>query len=187
MVTLSVSHLWAVHFETAYHIKYSRRIFSTDCVCCLHHICYLGLLHFLVRRETPPPQVREQGDNWDQLDQEPCTTTEEPSSPEDTQRPFRHHWKTSDAPHEQTCTGLRSVNNTHGDDCSRMTHWWWSSTWSGAHSVQSSRGTRRRLQELLSSGLMWQDSTRQAGWWHKGTNTVNMTRNVVIMYILVWW
>lgn len=52
---------------------------------------YLGLLHLRVRWLTPPPHVREQGENSDQLDQEPCTTTEELSSPADTQRPFRHH------------------------------------------------------------------------------------------------
>lgn len=54
---------------------------------------YLGLLHLRVRWLTPPPHVLVQGENSDQVDQEPCTTTEELSSPADTQRPFRHHWK----------------------------------------------------------------------------------------------
>lgn len=54
---------------------------------------HLGLVHLRVRWAIPPPQVREQGENSDQLDQEPCTTTEELSSSIKIQRPFKHHWK----------------------------------------------------------------------------------------------
>lgn len=115
---------------------------------------HLGLVHFRVRWATPPPQVREQGENSDQLDQEPCTTTEELSSSIKTQWPFKHHWKRpllirkQGRPKRRGCIMIAQT----------FTPW-------GAHSVPSSSGTKRRLHELSSWGLTWQDRVRQVGWW----------------------
>lgn len=130
--------------------------------------CYLGLLHCRVRWVTPPPHVREHGENSDQLDQKPCTTMDGPSSSMDTQRPFKHHCKRR-LHLLIKVIGPTLIKNKYwhlgGNDCTKITHWSLRSTWLGAHSVPSSNGTRRRLQELSSWGLVWQDRTRQTGWW----------------------
>lgn len=52
---------------------------------------YLGLVQERSLYMTPPPQVREQSDHWDQADHWPWTALG-PCSPYLTHWPRRHHW-----------------------------------------------------------------------------------------------
>lgn len=55
-------------------------------------IYYLGLVQERSLYMTPPPQVREQSDQWDQADHWPWTALG-PCSPNLTHWPLRHHWR----------------------------------------------------------------------------------------------
>lgn len=65
------------------------------CECVYLGLCecvYLGLVQERSLYMTPPPQVLEQSDHWDQADHWPWTALG-PCSPYLTHWPLRHHWR----------------------------------------------------------------------------------------------